>query len=135
MKKANPFARFTHLLKAIEELPIPMSLYNRHRMEYDYILGQISISFCISGKREVSIGELTSCAILGSQPTASKRVQELIQFGLIEAGNGDDHRQKILFLTVAGEHYLQTCSELMQTVLSTSEVSPGLLASSDEKQS
>lgn len=127
MNKTNPFARFTHLLKAIEELPVPMSLYNRHRMEYDYILGQISLG--ISRKRELSIGKLTSCPMLGSQPTASKRIQELIQFGLIEAGISDDQRQKMLNLTVAGEHYLQTCSELMQTVLSSSGSPPDLALS------
>lgn len=122
MNKSHPFARFTHLLKSVEELPIPMRLYNRHRMEYDYILGQISLSS--DSNRELSVGKLTSCAMLGSQPTANKRIQELIQFGLIEARNSEDRRQKILHLTVSGEQYLQTCSELMRKVLSASGAPP-----------
>ena len=99
-----------------------MRLYNRHRMEYDYILGQISLSS--DSNRELSVGKLTSCAMLGSQPTANKRIQELIQFVLIEARNSEDRRQKILHLTVSGEQYLQTCSELMRKVLSASGAPP-----------
>ena len=41
MERLLPFARLTQLLKVIEQLPVPMNLYNRHRMEYDYILGQL----------------------------------------------------------------------------------------------
>ena len=34
MSTSLPFARFIQLIKAIDQLPIPSELYNRHRMLY-----------------------------------------------------------------------------------------------------
>jgi DNA-binding MarR family transcriptional regulator len=65
----------------------------------------------------LSVADLASCSILGSQPTANKRLQELIKYGLIESKEGEDRRQKILTLTIAGNHYLEACSKAMNTVM------------------
>jgi len=111
MSTSLPFARFIQLIKAIEQLPIPSELYNRHRMQYDYILGQLCVSSA-KGK-DVSVTDLAQCSILGSQPTANKRLQELIIYGLIEAKEGEDRRQKILTLTNQGHQYLEACSAAM----------------------
>ena len=111
MSTSLPFARFIQLIKAIDQLPIPSELYNRHRMQYDYILGQLCVSSA-KGK-DVSVTDLAQCSILGSQPTANKRLQELITYGLIEAKEGEDRRQKILTLTNQGHHYLEACSAAM----------------------
>ena len=63
--------------------------------------------------KDVSVTDLAQCSILGSQPTANKRLQELITYGLIEAKEGEDRRQKILTLTNQGHHYLEACSAAM----------------------
>jgi DNA-binding MarR family transcriptional regulator len=114
-----PFARFTQLMKAIDALPIPSKIYNQHRMEYDYILGQVSIAF--SRGKALSVGDLTSCTVLGSQPTVNKRIQELIKYQLIEVQLCEDRRIKLLRISPAGERYLASCSDLMKKVISQAE--------------
>jgi len=99
------------LIKAIEQLPVPAELYNRHRMQYDFILGQLCFSSSIG--KNTSVNDLAVCPILGSQPTANKRLQELISYGLIDSREGEDRRQKILSLTNVGRQYLEACSEAM----------------------
>ena len=116
MSSPLPFARFVQLMKAIEDLPIPEELYNRHRAQYDYILGELCISS--SKGRVLTVAELSNCPILGSQPTANKRLRELIKYGLIEAKEGEDRRQKILTLTHLGHQYLEACSEAMAKAIS-----------------
>ena len=111
MSSSLPFARFVQLLKAIEDLPIPADLYNRHRAQYDCILGKLCISS--SKGRVLTVAELSNCPILGSQPTANKRLQELMKYGLIEAKEGEDRRQKFLTITHLGHRYLEACSEAM----------------------
>jgi predicted transcriptional regulator len=111
MSSSLPFARFVQLLKAIEQLPIPEDLYNRHRAQYDCILGKLCISS--SKGRVLTVAELSNCPILGSQPTANKRLQELMKYGLIEAKEGEDRRQKFLTITHLGHRYLEACSEAM----------------------
>ena len=111
MSTSLPFARFIQLIKAIEQLPVPNELYNRHRMQYDYILGQLCVSSA-EGK-STSVADLAGCSILGSQPTANKRLQELISYGLVESKEGEDRRQKILTLTNQGHLYLEACSTAM----------------------
>jgi DNA-binding MarR family transcriptional regulator len=54
---------------------------------------------------------------LGSQPTANKRLQELIGYGLVESKEGEDRRQRILTLTKEGYIYLEACSAVMSKVL------------------
>ena len=115
MPSSLPFARFIQLIKAIEQLPVPSELYNRHRMQYDYILGKLCVN--ASKGKSMSVADLASCPILGSQPTANKRLQELITYGLIESKEGEDRRQKILTLTLLGIHYLEACSKAMDTVM------------------
>lgn len=116
MSTSLPFARFIQLIKVIELLPVPSEIYNRHRLQYDYILGQIHES-TYKG-RSVSVSELASCSILGSQPTANKRLQELLSYGLIESREGEDRRQKILTVSDLGNQYLMACSDLMVKVVS-----------------
>jgi predicted transcriptional regulator len=111
MSSSLPFARFVHLLRAIEDLPIPADLYNRHRAQYDCILGKLCISS--SKGRVLTVAELSNCPILGSQPTANKRLQELIKYGLVEAKEGEDRRQKVLTITSLGHQYLEACSDAM----------------------
>jgi predicted transcriptional regulator len=115
MLTSLPFARFVQLIKAIEQLPVPTELYNRHRMQYDYILGQLCLSSA-EGK-DVSVADLVGYSILGSQPTANKRLQELISYGLIETKEGEDRRQKMLILTNEGYRYLEACSAAMSKVV------------------
>lgn len=115
MSESLPFARFIQLIKAIEQLPVPSELYNRHRMQYDYILGRLCLGS--SKGKNLSVADLAACPILGSQPTASKRLQELISYGLIESKEGDDRRQKILSLTALGIHYMEACSDAMNNVV------------------
>ena len=111
MSTSLPFARFIQLIKAIDSLPVSAEVYNRHRMQYDYILGQLCL--CASKGKHLTVSDLASSSILGSQPTAIKRLQELISFGLIESNEGEDRRQKILILTKAGDQYLEACSAAM----------------------
>jgi len=115
MLTSLPFARFVQLIKAIEQLPVPTELYNRHRMQYDYILGQLCLSSA-EGKN-MSVADLVGYSILGSQPTANKRLQELISYGLIEVKEGEDRRQKMLTLTNEGYRYLEACSAAMSKVV------------------
>ena len=115
MERLLPFARLTQLLKVIEHLPVPMNLYNRHRMEYDYILGQLCLSSA-KGK-SLTISDFSLCAALGSPPTANKRIQELMQYQLIDVYVGEDRRERILMITDLGKEYLRVCSELMEKAL------------------
>ena len=120
MSTSLPFARFVQLLKAIEQLPIPEDLYNRHRAQYDCILGKLCISS--SKGRLLTVAELTNCPTLGSQPTANKRIQELVKFGLIESKEGEDRRQKVLKITPLGHRYLEACSEAMVKAIAKASV-------------
>lgn len=115
MERSLPFARLTQLLKVIEELPVPMTSYNRHRMEYDYILGQLCLS--IAKGKSLTVSDFSYCPVLGSSPTANKRIQELIQYQLISVHRGDDRRERILMITDLGKEYLRICSELMERAL------------------
>jgi Fic family protein len=92
MSTSLPFARFVQLLKAIEQLPIPTELYNRYRMQYDMILGKLCISS--SSGMLLTVTEFSNCPILDSQPTANKRLQELVKYGLIESKEGEDRCEK-----------------------------------------
>jgi hypothetical protein len=118
MSTPLPFARFVQLVKAIEKLPVPSEIFNRHRMQYDYILGKLCEG-AAKGK-QFTVAELSSCPILGSQPTANKRLQELISYGLIESKEGEDRRQRILSLTPDGHQYLEACSEAMKKAMTYS---------------
>jgi predicted transcriptional regulator len=120
MSASLPFARFVQLLKAIEQLPIPADLYNRYRSQYDCILGKLCISS--SKGRLLTVAELSNCPILGSQPTANKRLQELMKYGLIESQEGEDRRQKVLTITPLGHRYLEACSEAMAKAIAKASV-------------
>jgi len=115
------FSRFIQLIKAIEQLPIPAELFNRYRMQYDWILTQL----CVTSFRgqQLMVSDFIACSILGSQPTANKRLQELIKYGLIEPKEGDDRRQKILVLTQIGSSYLEACSEAMTKAVTEQVIS------------
>lgn len=115
MTNSLPFARFIKLIKAIDDLPIPMEHFNRHRMQYDYILGQISLSK--SKGRNITVTDLLNCPILGSQPTGNKRLQELITYGLISSEEGVDRRQKVLMVTETGHKYMLACSNAMEQAM------------------
>ena len=115
MERLLPFARLTQLLKVIEELPVPMTSYNRHRMEYDYILGKLCLG--MTKEKSLTISNFIHCEMLGSPPTANKRIQELIQYQLISVHQGDDRRERILMITDLGKDYLRICSELMEKAL------------------
>jgi len=115
------FSRFIQLIKAIEQLPIPAELFNRYRMQYDWILTQL----CVTSFRgeQLTVSDFLACSILGSQPTANKRLQELIKYGLIESKEGDDRRLKILVLTQIGSSYLEACSEAMTKAVTEQVIS------------
>ena len=115
MSTSLPFARFVQLIKVIDSLPISADRYGRYRMQYDCILGQLCL--CASKGKHLVVSDLAKLSILGSQPTANKRIQELISFGLIEPKEGEDRRQKILILTKAGDQYLEACSTAMSMAL------------------
>lgn len=120
MTTSLAFALLIELIKVVEPIPFPAELFNRHRMQYDSILGQLCLS---SSKGEsTSVTDLTTCPILGSQPTANKRFQELISYGLIESREGEDRRQKFLSLTTLGRDYLEACSEAMSQVVHQQKV-------------
>ena len=116
MQNSLPFSRLVHLIKAIEGLPAPLEIYARNRMEYDYILGRLCLSE--SKGKILSVSDLTSCALLGSQPTINKRIKELVGWGLIEYRSGDDKRQKFVVISPQGEAYLERCSNLMIKAIS-----------------
>jgi hypothetical protein len=120
MSTSLAFARFVQLLKAIEQLPIPSGFHNRYRAQYDCILGKLCISSSIG--RLLTVSELTNCPTLGSQPTANKRIQELMKFGLIESKEGEDRRQKVLTITPLGHRYLEACSEAMAKAIARAQV-------------
>jgi hypothetical protein len=115
MPTTLPFARFIQLMKAIEQLPMPAERFNRHRMQYDYILGQLCLAKA-KGK-DITVADLTDCVILGSLPTANKRLQELIACGLMISKEGDDRRQRILILSEAGHQYMTACSNAMEKAI------------------
>jgi len=116
MTQPLPFVRLVNLLKTIEDLPIPMDSYNRHRGQYDYILGQLH-SAALS-KKPFNVAKLIACSYLGSQPTAHKRIRELLEMDLIEIHTGEDRREKHLQLSSKGVLYLERCSDLMVKVVS-----------------
>lgn len=105
------FVKLMNLLKSIDDLPMPMDVFNRHRWEYNYILSQVYTA-CLE-KKSLNITMLTNCNFLGSQPTAHKRIKELTDLGLIEIYLGNDRREKYLRVSKNGEIYLSRCSKLM----------------------
>jgi len=115
MPTTLPFARFIQLMKAIEQLPMPAERFNRYRMQYDCILGQLCIAKA-KGK-DITVADLMDCAILGSLPTANKRLQELIACGLMISKEGNDRRQRILILSEAGHQYMTACSSAMEKAI------------------
>jgi len=115
MKSALPFVRFVHLIKALEELPFPQQLYLRYQKEYDHILSTICYAQDIG--KIITVTDVVSCPILGSQPTANKRIQELVKLGLISMEKGEDKRERILIISQLGVNYLKRCSDVMQSAL------------------
>jgi hypothetical protein len=111
MERSLPFSRLVHLIKAIEDLPVPLEMYSRNRMEYDYILGRLCLAE--SKGKILLVSDFTSCIILGSQPTINKRIKELVSWGLVGYQTGDDKRHKLLVLSPQGRAYLEKCSDLM----------------------
>ena len=118
MSTPLPFARFIQLIKVIDNLPMPMEHFNRHRIQYDYILSQLTIGK-VKGK-DLTVTDLLNCSILGSQPTANKRLKELIAYSLISYKEREDRRQKVLMVTEAGHKYMLACSNAIEQVLSQS---------------
>lgn len=116
MTQPLEFVRLVNLIKAIDDLPIPMDLYNRHRGQYDYILSQLHSA--AQSKRLINVAKLIACTYLGSQPTAHKRIRELLEMNLIEIHPGEDRREKHLQLSSKGLLYLERCSDLMVKVVS-----------------
>ena len=116
MKSALPFVRFVQLIKVLEELPFPQKLYLRYQKEYDYILS--TICYAQNAGKIITVTDLLGCPILGSQPTANKRIKELVKLGLISMETGEDKRERILIISQLGINYLRRCSEVMQLALS-----------------
>lgn len=116
MTQPLAFVRLINLLKTIDDLPFSMDLYNRHRGQYDYILSQLHSA--AQNKRPLNVAMLIGCPFLGSQPTAHKRIQELLQMDLISIYPGEDRREKYLQLTSKGNLYLERCSDLVLKVVS-----------------
>ena len=116
MKNSLPFARFTSLLKAVEDLKIPHTLFHLHRAQYHYIVGHLCLAE--AEHKKINAKDLYTCSTLGSQPTAHKRIRELISFGLIEIEVGDDKRERYLKLTSIGHEHLRSCTELMRFAFS-----------------
>jgi len=116
MKLALPFVRFVHLIKALEELPFPQNLYLRYQKEYDYIL--TALCYAQDAGKIITVTDLLSCPVLGSQPTANKRIKELVKLGLISMETGEDKRERLLTISQSGINYLKRCSEVMQLALS-----------------
>jgi DNA-binding MarR family transcriptional regulator len=116
MKSALPFVRFVHLIKVLEELPFPQKLYLRYQKEYDYILS--TICYTQNAGKIITVTDLLGCPILGSQPTANKRIKELVRLGLINMETGEDKRERMLIISQLGINYLRRCSEVMQLALS-----------------
>jgi len=116
MTQPLAFVRLINLLKAIDDLPFSMDSYNRHRGQYDYILSQLH--FAAQNKTPFNVAKLIACSYLGSQPTAHKRLRELLDMDLIEIHVGEDRREKHLQLSSKGVLYLERCSDLMVKAVS-----------------
>jgi hypothetical protein len=116
MENSAPFVRFLNLLNAVDDFVIPLNLLNIYRVQYHFILGELCLAE--SEKRHMSVTDLMSCSILGSQPTAHKRIKELVQYQLIQSEIGFDKRLRYLTLTDLGHQHLRRCSELMQDAIS-----------------
>lgn len=56
----------------------------------------------------------------GTPPTIQLRLKELFELGFLEISEGDDKRHRLLRVTVKGEAYLASCSELLKTALERS---------------
>lgn len=83
----------------------------RYRSEYDYILSQI----CLANRKgsALTMGALLEHSTLGSQPTVTKRVQELEKLQFIQSKTMDDARVRSFTLTAIGEDYLKRCSQII----------------------
>lgn len=113
------FSSLIQLLYEMDNLGIPQKWLMRHRGEYEYILSTIQLAD--HHKVEVNMNTLLYCAILGSQPTVSKRVNELEDFKLIRSEKNDDLRIRTLKLTNLGEEYLERCSTILQSICQVCE--------------
>lgn len=117
--KSLAFARFTQFFRVIDELPFPNTDFLKNRTDYDYILGKIYVN---DAKKELTyVTDLIECSHLGSQPTVNKRIHELIHFGMIKEQLCEDRRRKSLQLSALGQHYLDSCSELMLQSIAASQ--------------
>lgn len=109
------FVKVVKALKAFEELSIPKNLFYQHRWEYDNILTDLFAAEL--AKKPLNIDRLIESACLGSQPTAHKRIKELIGMDLVHVHLGEDRREKYLHVSAKGALYLQRCSELIRGAL------------------
>jgi DNA-binding MarR family transcriptional regulator len=107
-----PFVRLINLLNAIDDLPLPMDAYNRHRSQYHFIMAKLALA--MHHGRGLTVAEVIQFPSLGSQPTAHKRIKELLAYQLITVETGEDRRQKLLRISDKGVSYLQRCSMLVQ---------------------
>lgn len=67
------------------------------------------------------MSQLITLLDIGSQPTVTKRVNELISLNLIETIDGYDGRVRSFKMTVTGQEFIQKCSQLLLKVAAENE--------------
>lgn len=107
-----PFVKLINTLKAIDDLPMPMDLFNQHRWDYNNILTEVHAAWLV--KQPLNVAQAIDRNSLGSQPTAHRRIKELVNMGLVEIYLGEDRRVKYLKVSANGVHYLERCSKMMR---------------------
>lgn len=114
------FSNFIDLINGMDVDPIPPKFWLRHRAEYELILCRICRA-CDRGA-EISLSDFMKCSNLGSQPTISKRLEELESFNLICSERATDARVRLFKLAPAGESYLQRYAEIFLELFQASQV-------------
>lgn len=108
------FSRLVQLIYQMDSLGVAHDSFMRHRAEYEYILSQIQLG--THDGVEVNVNSLLCCPMLGSQPTVTRRINELEDLKLILSEKSDDQRMRIFKLTELGEKYLEECSNTLKSL-------------------
>lgn len=114
MTASEAFSEAIQLIYKLQDNPIPDKMFIKYRSEYDYILSQIHLANL--HKTEVSVNSLMSNFSSGSQPTISRRINELEKFRLIETRKTGDLRIRSFVITEQGEKYLEKCFEIFVSI-------------------
>ena len=115
-ENSHPFVRFLSLYRALNKS------YSVSRADcFDFHQDAVAIlAFVCSENQKLcypTISRVVQQIEFGTPPTVQRRLNELLQHGLIEFCVGENKRHRHLKLTMAGKKYLDDCAKLMREVL------------------